>query len=164
MSHHHVLQNGSDIRGIAIATDEYAVNLTQQATKEVVRGLIHWLTQKPELAQSYQKGQLTIGIGRDSRLSGPDLVSAFTEEAVRLGVQLLDFGMATTPALFMSTQYPQFKCHAGVMITASHLPYYFNGIKIFRKMAEQNMKILTLSSRIVKTCRLLPLEVSQVQT
>ena len=131
MSHHHVLQNGSDIRGIAIATDEYAVNLTPQATKEVVRGLIHWLTQKPELAQSYQKGQLTIGIGRDSRLSGPDLVSAFTEEAVRLGVQLLDFGMATTPALFMSTQYPQFKCHAGVMITASHLPYYFNGIKIF---------------------------------
>ena len=77
MSHHHVLQNGSDIRGIAIATDEYAVNLTPQATKEVVRGLIHWLTQKPELAQSYQKGQLTIGIGRDSRLSGPDLVSAF---------------------------------------------------------------------------------------
>ena len=117
MSHHHVLQNGSDIRGIAIATDEYAVNLTPQATKEVVRGLIHWLTQKPELAQSYQKGQLTIGIGRDSRLSGPDLVSAFTEEAVRLGVQLLDFGMTTTPALFM--------------ITASHLPYYFNGIKIF---------------------------------
>ncbi|WP_201343041.1 hypothetical protein [Streptococcus suis] len=32
MSHHHVLQNGSDIRGIAIATDEYAVNLTPQAT------------------------------------------------------------------------------------------------------------------------------------
>ncbi|HEM2969841.1 TPA: phosphomannomutase/phosphoglucomutase [Streptococcus suis] len=131
MSHHHVLQNGSDIRGIAIATDEYAVNLTPQATQEVVRGLIHWLTQKPELAQVYQKGQLTIGIGRDSRLSGPDLVAAFTEEAVCLGVQLIDFGMATTPALFMSTQYPQFKCHAGVMITASHLPYYFNGIKIF---------------------------------
>lgn len=39
MSHHHILQNGSDIRGIAIATDEYAVNLTPQATKEVVRAL-----------------------------------------------------------------------------------------------------------------------------
>ncbi|MDQ8758410.1 phosphomannomutase/phosphoglucomutase [Streptococcus ruminantium] len=128
---HHVLQNGSDIRGIAIATDEYAVNLTTQATQNIVRGLIHWLIQDPELAQIYQQGQLTIGIGRDSRLSGPDLVSAFTEEAVRLGVQMIDFGIATTPALFMSTQYPQFKCHAGVMITASHLPYYFNGIKIF---------------------------------
>lgn len=128
---HHVLQNGSDIRGIAIATDEYAVNLTTQATQNIVRGLIHWLIQDPELAQTYQQGQLTIGIGRDSRLSGPDLVSTFTEEAVRLGIQMIDFGIATTPALFMSTQYPQFKCHAGVMITASHLPYYFNGIKIF---------------------------------
>ncbi|WP_155964162.1 phosphomannomutase/phosphoglucomutase [Streptococcus ruminantium] len=128
---HHVLQNGSDIRGIAIATDEYAVNLTTQAIQNIVRGLIQWLIQDPELAQTYQQGQLTIGIGRDSRLSGPDLVSTFTEEAVRLGIQMIDFGIATTPALFMSTQYPQFKCHAGVMITASHLPYYFNGIKIF---------------------------------
>lgn len=131
MTHHHILQNGSDIRGIAIATDEYAVNLTPQATKEIVRGLIHWLIQNPELERAYQENRLTIGIGRDSRLSGPDLVDAFTEEAVRLGVRLIDFGMATTPALFMSTQYSQFACHAGVMITASHLPYYFNGIKIF---------------------------------
>ncbi|MFI3150084.1 phosphomannomutase/phosphoglucomutase [Streptococcus suis] len=128
---HHVLQNGSDIRGIAIATDEYAVKLTPQATKEIVRGLIHWLTQNQELSTLYKEGKLTIGIGRDSRLSGPDLADAFIEEAVGLGVQVIDFGMATTPALFMSTQYPQFACHAGVMITASHLPYYFNGLKIF---------------------------------
>lgn len=128
---HHILQNGSDIRGIAIATDEYAVNLTPQATKEIVRGLIHWLTQNQKLATLYKEGKLTIGIGRDSRLSGPDLADAFIEEAVGLGVQVIDFGMATTPALFMSTQYPQFACHAGVMITASHLPYYFNGLKIF---------------------------------
>ncbi|HFR4576757.1 TPA: phosphomannomutase/phosphoglucomutase [Streptococcus suis] len=128
---HHVLQNGSDIRGIAIATDEYAVKLTPRATKEIVRGLIHWLTQNQELSTLYKEGKLTIGIGRDSRLSGPDLADAFIEEAVGLGVQVIDFGMATTPALFMSTQYPQFACHAGVMITASHLPYYFNGLKIF---------------------------------
>ncbi|HEL2575424.1 TPA: phosphomannomutase/phosphoglucomutase [Streptococcus suis] len=128
---HHVLQNGSDIRGIAIATDEYAVKLTPQATKEIVRGLIHWLTQNQELSTLYKEGKMTIGIGRDSRLSGPDLADAFIEEAVGLGVQVIDFGMATTSALFMSTQYPQFACHAGVMITASHLPYYFNGLKIF---------------------------------
>lgn len=128
---HHVLQNGSDIRGIAIATDEYAVKLTPQATEEIVRGLIHWLTQNQELSTLYKEGKLTIGIGHDSRLSGPDLADAFIEEAVGLGVQVIDFGMATTPALFMSTQYPQFACHAGVMITASHLPYYFNGLKIF---------------------------------
>ncbi|GGE35929.1 phosphomannomutase [Streptococcus himalayensis] len=128
---HHVLQNGSDIRGIAIATDELAVNLTPAAVIKIVHGLVHWLCQDETLHKVYQEGQLTIGIGRDSRLSGPSLVEAFTKEAVRLGIQVIDFGLATTPALFMSTQYEEFSCHAGVMVTASHLPYYFNGIKIF---------------------------------
>nr|WP_167752587.1 MULTISPECIES: phosphomannomutase/phosphoglucomutase [unclassified Streptococcus] len=128
---HHVLQNGSDIRGIAIATDELAVNLTPEAITKIVRGLVYWLCQDDRLKEIYQAGKLTIGIGRDSRLSGPSLVGAFTAEAVRLGVQVIDFGLATTPALFMSTQYEKFACHAGVMVTASHLPYYFNGIKIF---------------------------------
>ncbi|MER0122922.1 phosphomannomutase/phosphoglucomutase [Streptococcus sp. ZJ100] len=128
---HHVLQNGSDIRGIAIATDELAVNLTPEAVTKIVHGLVRWLCQDETLQKIYQEGQLTIGIGCDSRLSGPSLVEAFTAEAVRLGVQVIDFGLATTPALFMSTQYEEFSCHAGVMVTASHLPYYFNGIKIF---------------------------------
>lgn len=128
---HHILQNGSDIRGIAIATDELAVNLTPKAITNIVRGLVHWLCQDEQLKKIYQTGKLTIGIGRDSRLSGPSLVETFVAEAVRIGVQVIDFGLATTPALFMSTQYEEFACHAGVMVTASHLPYYFNGIKIF---------------------------------
>lgn len=128
---HHILQNGSDIRGIAIATDELAVNLTPEAITNIVRGLVHWLCQDEQLKKIYQTGKLTIGIGRDSRLSGPSLVETFVAEAVRIGVQVIDFGLATTPALFMSTQYEEFACHAGVMVTASHLPYYFNGIKIF---------------------------------
>lgn len=128
---HHVLQNGSDIRGIAIATDEFTVNVTPEAVTNIVHGLVRWLCQDDRLEKIYQAGNLTIGIGRDSRISGPSLVEAFTAEAVRLGVQVLDFGLATTPALFMSTQYENFSCHAGVMVTASHLPYYFNGIKIF---------------------------------
>ncbi|MEW4353794.1 phosphomannomutase/phosphoglucomutase [Streptococcus pneumoniae] len=128
---HHVLQNGSDIRGIAIETDEYAVNLTEEAVRKIARGVIHWLCQDEQFSKIYQAGQLKIGIGRDSRLSGPSLVAAFSQEATRFGAQVLDFGLATTPALFMSTQYPEFACHAGIMVTASHLPYYFNGIKIF---------------------------------
>ena len=123
------LQNGSDIRGIAIATDEWAVNLTEEAIKKMVSGLINWLRQENE--EAYQAGTLSIGVGRDSRLSGPSLARTLMDEAVAQGVQVIDFGLATTPAMFMATQYEAFACHAGIMITASHLPYYFNGIKIF---------------------------------
>ena len=125
------LQNGSDIRGIAIETDELAVNLTPEAVKSIASGLIRWLRTFNE--EVYQAGNLRIGVGRDSRISGPQLAQTFMEAAAAQGVEVLDFGMATTPAMFMATQYAEFSCHAGVMITASHLPYYFNGIKIFSK-------------------------------
>ncbi|MGT2753461.1 phosphomannomutase/phosphoglucomutase [Streptococcus ovis] len=125
------LQNGSDIRGIAIATEEWSVNLTTEAVKQIAAGLIRWLRESNEAA--YQAGRLRIGVGRDSRLSGPALAQTLIEELVAQGVEVIDFGLATTPAMFMATQYEQFACDAGVMITASHLPYYFNGIKIFSK-------------------------------
>ncbi len=123
------LQNGSDIRGIAIATDQLTVNLTEDAVKQIASGLVNWLRQDHE--EAYQAGDLTIGVGRDSRLSGPLLALALMEALVTQGVKVIDFGLATTPAMFMATQYEEFACHAGIMITASHLPYYFNGIKIF---------------------------------
>ena len=123
------LQNGSDIRGIAIATDELAVNLTEDAVKQIASGLVNWLRQDHEAV--YQAGDLTIGVGRDSRLSGPLLAQTLVEALVTQGAKVIDFGLATTPAMFMATQYEEFSCHAGIMITASHLPYYFNGIKIF---------------------------------
>ena len=119
------LQNGSDIRGIAIATEEYAANLTPQAMTQIATGLIHWLKSKTE------KEQLTIGVGCDSRLSGDSLKAALIDSLVAQGIEVIDFGLATTPAMFMSTQFPAFACDAGVMLTASHLPYYFNGVKIF---------------------------------
>ncbi len=47
------------------------------------------------------------------------------------GIHVIDFELATTPAMFMSTQFEQFSCDAAVMLTASHLTYYYNGIKFF---------------------------------
>ena len=44
---------------------------------------------------------------------------------------MIDVGLATTPAMFMATQFPTLQCDAAIMITASHLPYYFNGLKFF---------------------------------
>ncbi|KAF1295578.1 phosphoglucomutase [Enterococcus sp. JM4C] len=119
------LQNGSDIRGIAIETAEHAATLTEKEVELIGKGLVNWLRSKG------LEGVLTVGVGRDSRLSGPSLQQCLMASLVAEGVEVIDFGLATTPAMFMATQFEEFSCDAGIMLTASHLPYYFNGIKIF---------------------------------
>lgn len=122
------LQNGSDIRGIAIETEEHQANLTPEAVTEIASGILRWLTKKVPL----KNGEVyKIGIGTDSRSSGDSLKEALVTSLISQGVDVIDFGLATTPAMFMSTQFQAFACHCGIMLTASHLPYYFNGIKIF---------------------------------
>lgn len=127
------LQNGSDIRGIAIATTEYAQTLTPEISEAVGRGLVNWLVTEKKLEVKLVEGQLKIAVGQDSRLSGDSLKAALIKGITSQGVAVIDTGLSTTPAMFKATQFPEFDCDAGVMITASHLPYYFNGIKIFSR-------------------------------
>ena len=62
------LQNGSDIRGIALEGIEgQHINLTEQACRDIGRGFALWLINKPG------KKDLRVAVGRDSRLSGPTL-------------------------------------------------------------------------------------------
>lgn len=121
------LKNGSDIRGIAISTADHKANLTTASTTEIAYGLVNWFRSQTT------KNVITLGIGRDSRISGPDLTAALKDVFLSHGIQVIDFGLATTPAMFMATQFPQFNCDFAIMLTASHLPYYYNGIKLFSK-------------------------------
>lgn len=125
------LANGSDIRGIAIKTEEYEANLTVAAVTQIANGLAHWAEKL--YPEKLATGSLVVGVGRDSRLSGPALMAAFMDQLAAQGIKVYDFGLATTPALFMATQFTDFDCDFGVMLTASHLPYYFNGLKFFSK-------------------------------
>ena len=121
------LQNGSDIRGIAISAEGKTKNLTTEEAVLIANGIMNWLENKG-ITKPF-----TIGLGYDGRLTGPELKQAMIETFQAAGVKVLDFELATTPALFMATQFKEFDCDAGIMLTASHLPYYFNGIKIFSK-------------------------------
>lgn len=121
------LQNGSDIRGIAIDTDEFVANLTISAVEKIALGVLNWATKK--LVK--QPSELIIGLGCDSRLSGPQLKQAMIDVFSQSGAKVIDFQLATTPAMFMATQFPQFSCDVTLMLTASHLPFYYNGIKLF---------------------------------
>ena len=145
MSNLLALQNGSDIRGIALDTEDLQANLTEQEAKLIASGIIRWYVKKMNKVPE----SLKVGIGCDSRLTGPSLKQAMIETFNEYGVAIIDFQMATTPAMFMSTQFAQFDCDIAIMLTASHLPYYYNGIKIFTKEGgvekEDIQQILSLS-------------------
>lgn len=127
------LQNGSDFRGIAVDTEEYKANLTPEQVNKIGIGMIHWLRDQKQLREKHEAGQLKIGIGHDSRITAGKLKQALIDCFSAHQIHVVDFGLATTPAMFMTTQFPQYDCDAAIMITASHLPYYFNGLKLFTK-------------------------------
>ena len=64
-------------------------------------------------------------------MTGPDFRQACVEALTEIGVDVVDCGMATTPAMFMSTIIDGYKCDGAIMFTASHMPYVYNGLKMF---------------------------------
>lgn len=121
------LQNGSDIRGIALEGIEGQIpNLKEEEAARLAAGFVCWLKKKLNKEEG-----LAIAIGRDPRLSGPALLTALTREFNAYGIKVLDAGLASTPAMFMATQFEEVKADGAIMITASHLPFNRNGFKFF---------------------------------
>lgn len=122
------LQNGSDIRGVAMAGVEGEnVNLTQDACYLIGKAFAQWLARKKE--KDYK--DLKVGVGQDSRLTGDDLSYAVAKGLRSLGVNVVLTGLSTTPSMFMSIVFDETKFDGAVMITASHLPFNRNGVKFF---------------------------------
>ena len=124
------LQNGSDIRGIALegVADEH-VNLTNDAAFEIGKAFVAWLSKKT----GKPADKLSIGVGRDARLTGPSIGKAVMSGIKFAGAQVTDCGLATTPAMYMTIEFAETKFDGSIMITASHLPFNRNGIKFFDK-------------------------------
>ncbi len=104
-----------DIRGI------YGQTLTDDVAYNVGRAAAFYL-QAPEIA-----------IGRDMRLSSPQLAAALIRGITDQGVNAVDLGMTTTDELYFAVG--KFNFPAGVMITASHNPGRYNGMKFCRAQA-----------------------------
>lgn len=120
------LQNGSDIRGVAIETEGgKPVNLTKDVAMAVGGAFAKWIREK------CGEGACRVAVGRDSRLSGQQLSGWITEGLCAAGMDVTDFGLCTTPAMFMSTVMEGYCYDGAVMITASHLPFERNGFKFF---------------------------------
>ncbi len=70
----------------------------------------------------------TVCIGRDSRISGPMLMSGVTAGLCAVGINVVDLGIVPTPSVGIMVR--RLGCEGGIIITASHNPIPYNGIKL----------------------------------
>ncbi len=78
-------------------------------------------------AAALAKGEKTVAVGRDGRLSGPSLSAALMQGLVAAGVDVIDVGMVTTPMLYFAAST---LCQSGIQVTGSHNPKDYNGFKM----------------------------------
>ncbi|KAK2434298.1 phosphoglucosamine mutase family protein [Trifolium repens] len=128
------LQNGSDVRGIALEGEKgRTVDLTPPAVEAISESFGEWVINGLEKQKGYPVENVSVSLGRDPRITGSKLSVAVFAGLARAGCMIFDMGLATTPACFMSTLLPPFVYDASIMMTASHLPYTRNGLKFFTK-------------------------------
>lgn len=82
------------------------------------------------LLKESKSAKPTVLIGRDTRASGDMLEAALTAGLCSVGCNVLSVGIVPTPAVAFLVE--KYGCEAGVMISASHNPCEYNGIKIFQ--------------------------------
>jgi phosphomannomutase len=78
-------------------------------------------------ARAMGLGEKTVAVGRDGRLSSPELAEALIQGLVSVGVEVIDVGMCTTPMLYFAAHT---LCRSGIQVTGSHNPKHHNGFKM----------------------------------
>jgi phosphomannomutase/phosphoglucomutase len=102
-----------DIRGIVGRT----------LTPAVVEAIGHAIG-----SEAVARGQRKIAIGRDGRLSGPELIAALARGIRKSGIDVIDVGCVPTPMVYFAAYQLQTNC--AVMLTGSHNPPDYNGLKM----------------------------------
>jgi phosphomannomutase / phosphoglucomutase len=102
-----------DVRGIVSSA------LTPRVTELIGRAIG---------TEARARGQVGIAIGRDGRLSGPELSAALARGIQSTGVDVIDVGMVATPMLYFAAYH--LGTQSGVIVTGSHNPPEYNGVKV----------------------------------
>ena len=145
------LKNGSDIRGIAVASENSPQTLTDGAVRRIAAAFGFWICEKTQK----QPEQIKIAVGNDSRISAPRLKTAVLSALTETGFCCIDCGLISTPAMFMTCVVPALNCDASIQLTASHLPYDRNGMKFFTKtggLEEADIEILLEYAQESRAC------------
>jgi len=102
-----------DIRGIVGKT----------FTPDIVEAIGHAIG-----SEAVARRQTAIVIGRDGRLSGPELSQALARGIRKAGIDVIDVGMVATPMTYFAAY--ELKTNSAVMVTGSHNPPDYNGLKM----------------------------------
>ncbi len=141
------LQNGSDVRGVALdGVAGEPITLTEDIARTLGYAFSKWLEKRAGTSQ------LKIAVGHDSRLSSDAIKTAVFQGLEKNGSAVFDCGLASTPAMFMSTVFENHRYDGSIMLTASHLPFNRNGMKFFTREGGLGKKeiteILTIASEM----------------
>ena len=123
----------NDIRGVAY----------EDLTKEVVHLLGRSLG-----SETLSRGIDELIIGRDGRVSSPEIMNWLSSGILSTGCNVIDIGIVTSPMFYHSTF--ELRASSGVIITGSHNPAEYNGFKIvFKNQSTSSDEILLLKRRIL---------------
>ena len=125
MGKYDFLKSGTDVRGIAVEYDGKGIDLTDEAVYDISSAFVAFLINKTGKSAE----DIRISVGHDSRISADRIAAAVLKAFKNCGVNALYFDLASTPAMFMSTI--ELDLDGAVEITASHHPYFRNGLKFF---------------------------------
>jgi phosphomannomutase/phosphoglucomutase len=105
-----------DIRGV------WGRDLTREAVDAIGKAFACYVR------DHLKKDKLTLSLGMDARLSSGEMRDALTEAFTTSGVDVIDIGLCPTPLQYFSLNY--LPVDGGVMITGSHNPPEYNGMKL----------------------------------
>ncbi len=118
-----LIKSVSGVRGIVRSDNAADITMDAGVARRMGRAYATYLTRRSEDA----RGLLLVG-GRDGRAGGDALLASFAEGARASGVKVLDVGVVTTPGVAMVVK--AMGAAGGVVMTASHNPAEWNGIKL----------------------------------
>ena len=114
-------KSGTDVRGIAVGESDGKIPfLSDEAVRAITLGFVDYLGGAKDLK---------VAVGHDCRVSAERLKAAVIGALTDAGAQVLDCGLSSTPAMFMTTV--ELGCRAAIQLTASHHPWDKNGLKFF---------------------------------
>ncbi len=112
----------------------YPKPLNEKLAWQIGYGSAQYLTQQAAEAGHDDPMMRHLVVGRDMRLSSPDLVTALKQGIRDFGAHVIDVGLVDTPFIYFAINY--LGCCGGIQTTASHNPANYNGFKISKMHAK----------------------------